>query len=614
MVTICGWMKPPSSKGAEDMEATLVARLAAGGFAGKSTETVGLYARGGETACAAETGMFATVVGRLRWEDDAMLACHARDYGNAHALLTAYQKHGTGCLQLLRGDFALAIMDSARRSALLAIDRMGIQPLYYGVTVKGQLVFGTTTDLVRTHPDVGAEIDPQALFDYVYFHLVPGPGTIYRDIYKLQPAQYVQYRDDGKLQFGHYWRPRFREDNFGADVAILEQELKETLRASVMRCAPDDQTGAFLSGGLDSSTVCGLLAKASDQQTHAYTIGFKATGYDEMEYARIAARHFNLILHEYYITPTDIVEAIPCIAHAYDEPFGNSSAVPTLFCARLARQHGSRVMLAGDGGDELFAGNTRYVKQKVFELYSLVPGWLRGRLLEALLTQSRIARRLPLLRKACSYIDQARMPMPGRTESYNYLHRTPLAIVFEGDFLESVDVGHPLAMLNEVYGDAPAQSMLNRMLYLDWKFTLADNDLRKVMRMCATGGVEVRFPMLDEALVDFSLRVPPCLKVKGFRLRYFYKQALDDFLPRGIIRKSKHGFGLPFGEWLKASAKLQDLIYSSLHALKAYGVIRATFIDSLIATHRNDHAAYHGTMIWILALLEQWFQQHGVRP
>jgi asparagine synthase (glutamine-hydrolysing) len=590
----------------------MAARLVESGYTGESTEQFAIYTLGGETAFDGEAGIYATICGRLRWEESE-LARAARDRGNAHALLAAHRKHGADCLQRLRGDFAVAIVDSMQRSALLAIDRMGIQPLCYALTASGELVFGSTADLVRIHPDVGLQVDPQALFSYVYFHMIPSPDTIYRDVYKLEPAQCVTYRE-GKFQSSRYWQPRFCETTAGVDVASLQAELQDTLRASVARCTPDHQTGAFLSGGLDSSTVCGLLAKARDQQTHVYTIGFEATGYDEMEYARIAARHFRLDLHEYYVAPSDIVDAIPQVARAHDEPFANSSAIPSLFCARLAREHGTRTLLAGDGGDELFAGNTRYVKQQIFDAYGLIPAPMRRAILEPLLLRSELTRHLPVLSKVRSYIEQSRLPMPERTQSYNYLCRTSLESVFDPDFLSGIDTQHPVAVLSRVYAEAPAQTLLNRMLYLDWKFTLADNDLRKVGRACEAAGLRVCYPMLDETVVDFSLRVPPQIKIRRFKLRDFYKRALDGFLPPEIIRKSKHGFGLPFGEWLKTSAQLQDLIYSSLHALKTRGVIRGAFIDTLIEMHRRDHAAYYGTMIWVLAMLEQWFQQRNLRP
>jgi asparagine synthase (glutamine-hydrolysing) len=165
-------------------------------------------------------------------------------------------------------------------------------------------------------------------------------------------------------------------------------------------------------------------------------------------------------------------------------------------------------------------------------------------------------------------------------------------------------------MLRDTYERAPSNSLLNRMLYLDWKLTLADNDLRKVNRMCELADIKVRYPLLDHDIVELSTRVPPSSKLKGLKLRYFYKNALKEFLPSEVINKSKHGFGLPFGEWLKTSPKLQELIYSSLHRLKLRKVFRDDFLDQLIETHRHGHAAYYGTMVWVLVMLEEWLQQH----
>lgn len=571
----------------------------------------GMFATGKDTAVERDVGVVVAIRGRLAWENSEF-ADNARINGDARALLDAYQRHGAGCLPRLRGDFALTIIDSTRHTALIAIDRMGIQTLCYSINARGDLVFGTSADQVLRHPDITTDLAPQSLFNYVYFHFLPSPDSIYKDIRKLEPGQFLSCHD-GRIETGRYWQPRFYNGSEKTHDASLEKELRDGLRAAVRRCAPDDNTGAFLSGGLDSSTVCGLLSEQQPEHAHAYSMGFDASGYDEMEYARIAARHFGLSLHEYYVTPNDIVDAIPRVARAYDEPFGNSSAIPTLLCAQFAHEQGSSVLLAGDGGDELFAGNSRYVKQQIFEMYHHAPRWLRRGVLEPLLIDSGIAARVPGLAKGRSYIEQARLPMPARTESYNLLNRVSLETVFDRDFLSTIDTRHPLTLLERTYNAAPAESMLDRMLFLDWKFTLADNDLRKVRRMCEIAGVEVRFPMLDEALVDLSARVPPTLKIRRLRLRHFYKQALKDYLPAAIINKTKHGFGLPFGAWLKSTPALQDQIFSSLSDLRKREIFNPGYIDTLIKSHRSGHAAYYGTMIWVLAMLEQWFIHHSGR-
>ena len=321
-------------------------------------------------------------------------------------------------------------------------------------------------------------------------------------------------------------------------VSELAPEFRGALRQGVAAFA-EGACGAFLSGGTDSSTVSGFLAEVTGAPARTYSIGFDAAGYDEMAYARIAARHFHTDHHEYYVTPADVVEAIPIVAAAYGQPFGNASAIPTYFCAKLARADGVARMLGGDGGDELFGGNTRYAKQYQLSLYDRLPHAIRARGLEPLLLGVRGIEHVPLLRKARSYVAQAKLPMPERYESYNLLEHLGPANVLDGEFLASIDRTRPLALMREVYESAGAESLINRMLALDLKFTLADNDLPKVTRMCDAAGVDVAFPMLHESVVDFASALPPDFKLRRTKLRYFFKEALRGFLPEEISDQGK---------------------------------------------------------------------------
>jgi asparagine synthase (glutamine-hydrolysing) len=219
--------------------------------------------------------------------------------------------------------------------------------------------------------------------------------------------------------------------------------------------------------------------------------------------------------------------------------------------------------------------------------------------------------RIPPLRKVRSYISQARVPLPDRLETYNFLHRTPLEEIFDPDFLAAVDPQHPIEDLRDVYDRAHSSSSINRMMHLDLKITLADNDLRKVNQGCGLAGVDVRYPLLDDEMLELAAAVPPDLHVKTTELRWFFKRALADFLPAEIINKKKHGFGLPVGLWMAEFRPLEELTRESLAALRGRGILNPAYLDWVSEQHRNAHASYYGVMLWVAVMLEQWLQRHG---
>ena len=370
------------------------------------------------------------------------------------------------------------------------------------------------------------------------------------------------------------------------------------------------QAACFLSGGTDSSTVAGMVSKLTGGAAHTYSIGFEAEGYDEMAYARLAARHFGTEHHEYYVTPDDLVASIPMVASAYDQPFGNSSALPAYYCAKMAKDNGATRILAGDGGDELFGGNSRYAKQRIFGWYQLLPGGVRRSMLEPLLEQTALGR-WPGFRKARSYVEQAKVPMPDRLQMYNLLHRLGLAEVLEPAFIAQVDVEAPLALQRAVWAQAKTSSELNRMLAFDWRFTLAESDLPKVCGTTALAGIDVAFPFLDDALLDLANGLPDSYKLRGMKLRWFFKEALRGFLPDEILAKKKQGFGLPFGVWLMRHEPLRQLAFEALGGLSGRGIVRAEFVSQLLSKHLPEHPGYYGEMVWILMMLEHWLRGHG---
>jgi asparagine synthase (glutamine-hydrolysing) len=547
--------------------------------------------------------LLVAISGQAKFRDHR-LAQKSQAEGLAKTLAEEWRTNGPTAFAHLSGAFSLCILDDATGEAVLAIDRMGSHPLAYQITAEA-LVFATSADALIQHPLTPAHIDPQGIYNYVYFHMVPSPGTIYKAQRRLLPGEYLTFKK-GKAETRKYWHMNFQENEKG-DFEELKQQFLQVLRTSVAESTGGQQVGAFLSGGTDSSTIAGILGQVSAEPARTYSIGFAAEGYDETEFARIAARHFSTNHHEYYVTPDDVVNAIPQIAAVFDQPFGNASAVPAFYCARMAKADGLDRILGGDGGDELFGGNERYAKQHIFSLYEQIPSVLRDGLLKPAVFGMPGGGNIGLVRKARSYIEQASVPMPARLETYNLLERYGHEHVFTAAFMEHADAEHPSRLLTETYGRTEAQSLINRMLALDWKFTLADNDLPKVVKACELAGIEVAFPFLNDEMVAFSGRLAPQLKLKGTTLRYFFKEALrGTLLPNEIINKKKHGFGLPFGVWLKDHKPLRDLAADSLTDLKSRKIVRPQFIDELLAQRLGEHAGYHGTMVWVLMMLEQW--------
>jgi asparagine synthase (glutamine-hydrolysing) len=499
----------------------------------------------------------------------------------------------------LGGRFALVAIDLTRGTVQLQTDRFGVWPLCWS-RHEERLAFSDRADCVPTpHP---AQLDAQALFNYVYFHVIPAPRTAFRGVSRLEPATVLGF-DGRTLSASPSWSPDFCTRREGT-LDALSARFREAIRVAVEDELDEGATvGCFLSGGTDSSTVAGTLKQVAGRAA-TFSMGFEQRGYDEMEYARIAARHFGTAHHEHYVTPAELVAAIPDVASHYDQPFGNSSAVPAFICARLARDSGVTRLLAGDGGDELFGGNTRYAKQKIFEAWWGLTPPLRGALTP--LAANRLTRSLPFARKAASYVDQASVPMPARLETYNLLRRFGARNVFAEGFRAMVDEQEPPGLQAAIYGRQHAASFVDRMLAYDWRFTLADNDLPKVTGTTQLAGIAVGFPLLSDALVDISMKLAPSDKVRGLKLRHFFKASLAGFLPQEIIDKKKHGFGLPVGAWLVSDAAFRNLARESVTALAERGVIERALPDDLFSRRLEEHAGYYGEMIWVLMMMEQW--------
>lgn len=543
---------------------------------------------------------------------EAMTFDDARDF-DAAALADAIERDPASALRRLSGAYFACYVDTEAGSAILATDRAATRAPCYALNDNELVVGLTATDVVAGLTSARTpELRAQALFEYLYSHVITAPQTIFEGVLRLPPGDFLLLTK-GRSSVQSYWAPRYDVVNPRRSLVEAKTEFRTLLKGAVARQLDGLAVGAFLSGGTDSSTVAGTLGEVTGQPARAYSIGFDVAGFDEMSYARVAAQHFHAEHHEYYLTPDDLLSSVPAVAASFDQPFGNSSVIPAYFCARLAQSHGIQKLLGGDGGDEIFGGNTRYARQKVFDAYQRIPPWLARSVVEPLLLKPRVTASLPLVRKARSYVEQAKVPMPARMYTYNLVERIGRDNIFEPAFLAAVQPAGPARQQAAFYARCADAALVNRMLHFDWKFTLSDNDLPKVVGACDLADIAVGFPFLDDRIVEFGNALPADWKVKGLQLRHFFKYALADFLPRAVIVKKKHGFGMPFGPWLTTHAGLRAMTIGNLESLRDRGIVRRSFFDELLLRVTHEHASFYGELVWILLMLEHWLASHRPR-
>ena len=523
-------------------------------------------------------------------------------------LWALYRKFGLDFLDRLRGAFGFALWDGEKGNLVVATDPYGIRPVAYSHK-SGGLIAASRIKHILLAPDISTEIDPEAIYHYLFFQAICSPVSIYKDIRKLEPGKALYFENGSLKEFVHY------DVRYQPDMSLRESHWVKTIPREVEKAvgvyvplSPPEKTGCFLSGGTDSSSVVGYYRKLTGTPAKTFSIGFDEPGYNELDYAHIAARHFGTEQNDYYVTPKDVLDLLDVLPRIYDEPFANASVVPAYYCARMAREAGAEVLLGGDGGDEIFGGNERYVTNLVFERYFLLPRALRTLLFEPLLAKLPAA---GAIYKAGRYIRRANMRNPERFFSYNLLAETDPAEIFRPDYLSQADTNCFINLARLHYDRAAPAHDTDRLLYIDMKFTITDNDLRKVTQMVEAAGVRVRYPLLDRDLVDFTATIPPTLKVKPGKNRYIFKQAMKGFLPQEIIKKTKHGMGLPVAPWFKSNSGLSELLndtlFSGVPRITEY--VRPEFIKEMKSAFETDSTSYYGDNLWVLLMLELWLRK-----
>jgi len=522
---------------------------------------------------------------------------------DTEVIIHLYEEMGVECLKLLRGMFAFAIWDEGKRLLFIARDRLGKKPLYYRFD-ECRFMFASEIKALLAHPSVGAEPDPAAINHYLAFGYVPGTQSAFKGIQKLPPAHYLTLCQ-GRIETHRYWRvhylPKFEFDEREACEQII-QRLKEAVR---LRMISDVPLGAFLSGGIDSSAVVAMMAQLSSKPVKTFSIGFNEPRYDERNYAREIARRFETEHYEFTVLP-DTIDVLDKLVWHYDEPYADSSALPTYYLCKLAREHVT-VALNGDAGDENFAGYPKYLMNAIAERARRSPAWARrttglvAALGATLFSPDRmIAKKL----RALKYTLETE-PVFGVAQRMMNFNAQGRRMLYSIDFAATVNQGAPEEMISELYYQTDADNVVDRSLGIDLSLYLPYDLLVKVDVASMAVGLEARSPMVDHEFVEFVARLPHRFKISGLTLKAIFKKALKGLLPKNILGRPKMGFGVPLDYWFRGELRdyIRDILLSQRHLERGY--FRREAVEKLVENHVTGrvNAQYS---IWNLLMLELW--------
>jgi len=521
---------------------------------------------------------------------------------DTEAIVHAYEEYGPACANHLRGMFAFAIWDDQRRELYIARDRVGKKPLYYTLTTSGTLVFGSELKSILEHPDVKREINLEALDAYLTLGYVPDPLSIFRNVHKLSPGHYLTFSSAG-LVIKKYWDFNFEPAQSRRPEDYLE-ELRALLDEAVrLRLISDVPLGAFLSGGIDSSTVVALMARHMNQPVKTFSIGFHEDSYNELKYARLTAKELGTDHHEFFVTP-QVCDVIDELVWHFDEPFADPSAIPTFMVSKLARDHVT-VALSGDGGDELFAGYTHYVVQESRRAFSALPKVLRNGVIRPL------SYRLPHGAWGRNYLHNISLdPIDRYLDSLSYFTELGKDSLYTNDFQNALGKSNQVARnFHEYASRVKTGEPLDQLLYIDSKTYLPGDILTKVDRMSMATSLEVRVPLLDHKLIEFVTKVPASLKLAGSETKQLLKQVAKDLIPKEILHRPKQGFGVPLEEWI--NRQLRDRILETLREprTRQRGYLKSDYVDLILDEHHKGRRD-HSQPLWSLLILELWHRRY----
>ncbi len=525
-----------------------------------------------------------------------------------------YQEYGEDLVDHLNGMYAFSLWDTRKKKLIIARDRYGEKPLYYGV-FDGKLIYASEPKAMLVHPSVKAELDLDALRHYLSYDYVPAPNSIYKGISKL-PAAHIMTVEKGEIRTRRYWNTSWVKTSEGRSGGVNEKagELRELLSDAVrMRLVSDVPLGILLSGGVDSSAVAAFAVRHATEKVKTFSIGFEEDSFDESKYARQVAQHLGTEHYEATLSVETAADLISEIGGWLDEPLSDGSLIPTFMLARFVRHHVT-VALGGDGGDELFAGYPMYFGHKVAHWYASVPQLVRSGLIEP------VVNRLPVSTKNLSFEYRAKRFV--RSANYDTITR-------HHSWFGSFSIGEQIPLLTEevrssstgdIYAGArtlldncDAAGDIEKMQFLDISYYMAEDILTKVDRASMAVSLETRAPFLDPRIGRFAASIPLEYKLNGSKGKFILKKSLEGLLPHEILHRKKKGFGIPIADWLKG--RLNPLMHDLLapQRLKEQGIFEPAYVDAMIREHENGIASHH-KQLWTLLVFQLWYDNFLQQP
>lgn len=530
---------------------------------------------------------------------------------DTETIIHAYEEFGDAFLHHLNGMFSFALWDARRQRLVLARDRMGIKPLYYTLH-DNTLIFASELKAILGYPGLRRNIDLVALNEYLSYEYVPAPRTIFQDIFKLPPGHALSFCE-GQTEIWQYWDIDLaRSETIQPKEQIeYESEVLDILREVVnQEMVSDVPIGVLLSGGIDSSGVAALMVESTNDVVQSFSVGFDDPSFDESFHARQVAQHLGTKHRELTLTPREMLDLIPAIGEFLDEPFGDSSFIPTYLLAKFAREH-VKVALGGDGGDELFAGYSTLQAHRLMNYYErLLPGFIRSQLVPW------VVERLPVSLDNISFDFKARRFISGRDTPTIERHHLWLGSFTPAQKVEllqnwaQIEKKEPYRTAVEHLQASRAQEIINQVLYCDMKLYLEGDILTKVDRASMANSLEVRVPLLNNKLVEYVAAIPHELKLHWMTRKYIMRKALRGLVPNNILRRGKKGFNIPVAKWLLGPLRpLAEEMFSQ-ERLERDGFFQAIYVRGLLDDHlagRQDNRK----LLWTLLVFQLWHERWG---